>query len=149
MRNATAVLLVCACIVLISVSSIGETNLSEGRGLGIGVRFALAPSFSIFPWPFLGIQITDGIGVGVTGFFLPGVLLASTQIEVRLLDNAAVDGLAFVSGAVVSAQEDTSFSAAIGGALEYSLSNRSALRVSVSLTASLVLAVAASYVFYW
>ena len=64
MRKATVVLFICLCILTTGVLCTGQTNLSEERRLGIGVRFALVPDFSIFPWPFLGIQITDRIATG-------------------------------------------------------------------------------------
>jgi hypothetical protein len=149
MRRIGLVLFLCLLVAAVSIVSFGQPNLSENRHFGLGLRFAIAPTFSFIPWPFLGIQITDSFGIGLTGFYWPGVFMVSASLDYRVLDSTSIDLLVFASGAVASGPGLIHPSAALGGMLEYSLSHSSALRASISISTSLTPAVSASYIFYW
>lgn len=136
MKARASVLMVTVIVLMVAVGSGGIAfpleNLSSGRGLGLGVGVSLPP------WPFVSYFFSDQVGISATGVLLPGVLALSASLEYRILDNQALDVLAYsgVTVATLVVIPQTFFSA--GAILEYSFSRSLVLRGSLGATLSLL-----------
>jgi len=141
-------LLVC-CLVSISICGFGSTNdLSAGRGLGVGARLGVVP-MSIIPWPFLNWEVTDSFGVGVTGFFFPGLFGVSGSFEYRLVNGRSVDVLPSVALGIGSTGGEVTTSLTAGAIVELSFSESLAFRAAANYGTLALLTVSVSLIFYF